>query len=389
MTNLNGYIFFLLMLSFLGSSVDLFGQEPEVLKRICIDPGHGGKDPGAVAGKVKEKDITLAVALKLGELIRKSYPDMEIVYTRNKDVAVDLQDRGKIANKARAQLFISIHCNYFKKSTVKGVETFVLGLHKSEASLEVAMKENQAIHYEEDYSIKYDGFDPQQPESYILFNLMKNAFLVNSLEFATPVQNALVKDMKMNNREVKQAGFIVLMNVAMPAVLIETGFISNPDDLKVLNSAAGQQKIAQSIFKGFVAYKDKMERNSVVIRNMPEKQTAEKTQEPVGETKAKAETKTGTKTETKAKANNIRFAIQVASVQNRMNDTRKINVKEKVEELKVGNRYCYYVCPCNSYEEATAALTRVKKTVKDCFIIAICNGQLIPVSEARKIINEK
>ena len=142
---------------------------------ICIDAGHGGSDPGAIQGKYREKDITLAVALKLGKLIEKAYPEMKVVYTRKTDVAVDLWERGKIANKANAQLFISIHVNKFSQSSARGVETYVLGLHKSEASLEVAMRENEAIHYEKDYTVKYDGFDPKKAESYIMFNFMKNS----------------------------------------------------------------------------------------------------------------------------------------------------------------------------------------------------------------------
>ena len=168
---------------------------------ICIDAGHGGSDPGAIQGAYKEKNITLAVALKLGKLIEKAYPDIKIVYTRKTDVAVDLWERGKIANNAKAQLFISIHVNKFSKSSVRGVETYVLGLHKSEASLQVAMQENEAIHYEKDYSVKYDGFDPKKAESYIMFNFMKNSYLVNSMRLASSVQKELVANTRMPDTE--------------------------------------------------------------------------------------------------------------------------------------------------------------------------------------------
>lgn len=328
------------------------------ISRICIDPGHGGRDPGAVNGKIKEKDISLAIALKLGERIRTAYPEIEVVYTRKSDVAVDLRERGRIANKAKAQLFISIHGNNFKNTSAKGVETFVLGLHKSQASLEVAMKENAAIRYEEDYSVKYDGFDPARTESYILFNLMKNAFLANSLELATPVQRELVGSLKMTDREVKQAGFIVLLDVAMPAVLVEVGFMSNPDDLKILTSPAGQQRVADAIFTGFSAYKEKMERNSVVIASLPAREDK------------------GAETPSE-----LFFAVQIASSAQPVGDLTRLGVKETVYELCSGGRYRYYVAPCAGYESAEKARERIRKQVKDCFVIAVKNGELISVKE--------
>ena len=171
MINQCRFICFLLVIFLLEGSNSLIAQEAlGKINCICIDAGHGGKDPGAISGKLREKDITLAIALKLGKMVKSAYPDLKVVYTRSKDVAVDLRERGRIANKAKAQLFISIHVNKFSKSSVRGVETYVLGLHKSEASFQVAMKENEAIHYEEDYSVKYDGFDPKKAESYIMFN---------------------------------------------------------------------------------------------------------------------------------------------------------------------------------------------------------------------------
>lgn len=357
---------FFLVLLLLGGFQELSGQENlGKLSCVCIDAGHGGVDPGAVSGKIKEKDITLAIALKLGELIRKNYPDIKIVYTRKKDVAVDLRERGRIANKAKAQLFISIHVNKFKNSSVKGVETFVLGLHKSQASLQVAMKENEAIHYEEDYTVKYDGFDPQKTESYILFNLMKSAFLTNSLELATPVQKELVSGLKMNDREVKQAGFIVLMDVAMPAVLIETGFLSNSEDLKVLTSDSGQNNIAGAIFRGFRSYKEKMERNSVVIKNTPPREADTETNVEAGRS--------------------LFYAIQIASSKNRMTDLKRFKLDVQVEELKMEDRYRYVVCKCSSYQEAVKLQQNIRKNIKDCFIIAVLDGNVISVADARKM----
>ena len=334
---------------------------------ICIDAGHGGSDPGAIQGKYREKDITLAVALKLGKLIENAYPDMKVVYTRKTDVAVDLWERGKIANKANAQLFISIHVNKFAQSSARGVETYVLGLHKSEASLEVAMRENEAIHYEKDYSVKYDGFDPKKAESYIMFNFMKNSFLTNSMALASGVQKELVKNTRMPDREVRQAGFVVLMNAGMPSILIETGFISNPSDRAILISSSGQDKLAKSIFNAFKTYKNAMERNSVVLTqaSAPAQQSSE----------------AGTK--------DYFYAVQVASSVKRITDFRYLKLREKVKELKGDGRYRYYVGVTKSYEQALEFQRNVRKKIKDCFIIAVSNGKTIPVAEARKMEAKK
>ena len=335
---------------------------------ICIDAGHGGSDPGAIQGKYREKDITLAVALKLGKLIEKAYPEMKVVYTRKTDVAVDLWERGKIANKANAQLFISIHVNKFSQSSARGVETYVLGLHKSEASLEVAMRENEAIHYEKDYTVKYDGFDPKKAESYIMFNFMKNSFLTNSMALASNVQKELVATTRMPDREVRQAGFVVLMNAGMPSILIETGFISNPSDRAVLVSSSGQDKLAKSIFNAFQKYKSTMEKNSVVL------------------TQAAG---TGQEASTASANTDYFYAIQVASSVKRITDFRYLKLREKVKELKGDGRYRYYVGVTKNYNQALEFQKNVRKKIKDCFIIAVSNGKTIPVSEARKLEAKK
>lgn len=334
---------------------------------ICIDAGHGGSDPGAIQGKYREKDITLAVALKLGKLIENAYPDMKVIYTRKTDVAVDLWERGKIANKANAQLFISIHVNKFAKPTARGVETYVLGLHKSEASLEVAMRENEAIHYEKDYSVKYDGFDPKKAESYIMFNFMKNSFLTNSMALASGVQKQLVANTKMPDREVRQAGFVVLMNAGMPSILIETGFISNPSDRAILVSSSGQDKLAKSIFNAFKAYKDTMEKNSVVL----------------------SQASGAKESASSADGKDYFYAVQVASSVKRITDFRYLKLREKVKELKGDGRYRYYVGVTKNYQQVLEFQRNVRKKIKDCFIIAVSNGKLIPVSEARKLEAKK
>ena len=394
MINQYSVISLLLVILLLGGSKSLTAQEAlGKIKCICIDAGHGGKDPGAISGRLREKDITLAIALKLGKMVSNTYPDMKVVYTRTKDVAVDLRERGKIANKAKAQLFISIHVNKFAKSSVRGVETYVLGLHKSEASFQVAMKENEAIHYEEDYSVKYDGFDPKKAESYIMFNFLKNSHLKTSMEFAAPFQKELVARTRMPDREVRQAGFIVLMDVGMPAVLIETGFISNPNDQKILTSESGQTNIARSIFTAFQGYKNNVEKNSVVLTaGQEDKKDVVRTEtpktSPKQETSKTVEKKVETSTTTKAEAvdkNDLFFAIQVASSKTQVKDFRYLKLKYKVEELKGVDRFRYYVGKTSSYEKALDVQKDVRKTVKDCFVIAIYKGKQITVAEAKKL----
>ncbi|MBC5623390.1 N-acetylmuramoyl-L-alanine amidase family protein [Butyricimonas hominis] len=384
MINQCRFVGFLLVIFLLGGIKTLDAQDNlGRITCICIDAGHGGKDPGAISGRLREKDITLAVALKLGKMIKDAYPNIKIVYTRTKDVAVDLRERGRIANKAKAQLFISIHVNKFSKSTVRGVETYVLGLHKSEASFQVAMKENEAIHYEEDYSVKYDGFDPKKAESYIMFNFLKNSHLKNSMEFAAPVQNELVKRTKMPDREVRQAGFIVLMDVGMPAVLIETGFISNPHDQKILTSESGQTNLARAVFSGFQSYKNNVERNSVVIKvENPVTQSEEK--KVTGTEKKKTENVVAPQNK-----NDLFYAVQVASSKTRIKDFEYLKLKEKIEELKGEERYRYYVGKTSTYEKALENQKSIRKAVKDCFIIAIYKGKQITVAEARKIEQKK
>ena len=394
MINQCRFICFLLVIFLLEGSNSLIAQEAlGKINCICIDAGHGGKDPGAISGKLREKDITLAIALKLGKMVKSAYPDLKVVYTRSKDVAVDLRERGRIANKAKAQLFISIHVNKFSKSSVRGVETYVLGLHKSEASFQVAMKENEAIHYEEDYSVKYDGFDPKKAESYIMFNFLKNSHLKNSMEFAAPIQKELIARTRMPDREVRQAGFIVLMDVGMPAVLIETGFISNPNDQKILTSESGQTNIARAIFTAFQAYKNNVDRNSVVLTGGQDEQKVISKQTPQvqkqNQKTSTVEKKEVEKSVTVSGKNDLFYAIQVASSKTQIKDLRYLKLKDKVEELKGTDRYRYYVKKTSSYEKALEFQQEVRKTVRDCFIIAVYKGKQITVVEARKLEQKK
>ena len=225
------------------------------IRKVVIDPGHGGKDPGAVGKKSKEKDIVLSVGLKLGAYIKKNFPEVEVVYTRKTDEFIELYRRAAIANNAKADIFISIHCNANRSTRPYGAETWVMGLHKSRENLEVAKKENASILLEDNYKQQYDGFDPNSPEGHILFSLYQNTYLSQSLDFAAYVQEEFRERLKRFDRGVKQAGFLVLAKSAMPSVLLELGFISNHNEEQYLASEKGQVEMASSIFKAFRRYK--------------------------------------------------------------------------------------------------------------------------------------
>jgi len=236
--------------------------ESRQLRTVVIDPGHGGQDPGAVLGEVREKDLVLSVALRVGNKIKNSYPEVKVIYTRSKDVFIPLHERATIAIKNKADVFISIHANYVAATAVRGTETFTLGLHRSQENLEVAKKENSVILLEEDYSANYQGFDPKETESYIMFENLQSEYQSQSIELASNIQEAFTTDIGMVNRGVKQAGFLVLRQTTMPSVLVEIGFISNPAERKFLVSETGREKISESIFRAFSSYKKTIDQRS-------------------------------------------------------------------------------------------------------------------------------
>jgi N-acetylmuramoyl-L-alanine amidase len=230
------------------------------LTTVVLDAGHGGKDPGARGRVAKEKDIVLKIALKLGKKIKEELPDVKVLYTRSTDVFVELGERSAFANRNKADLFISIHCNATARSrVVKGTETFVMGLHKSDDNLEVAKRENSVILQETDYKQKYKGFNPDSPLAHIMLANYQSAFLTSSLMFADHVESAFSQNNKRDSRGVKQAGFLVLWRATMPSVLVEAGFLSNPQEEAYMNSDKGQEEIADDMLKALIKYKKNIE----------------------------------------------------------------------------------------------------------------------------------
>jgi N-acetylmuramoyl-L-alanine amidase len=222
--------------------------------KVVLDPGHGGKDYGAIYHGFVEKNIALSVALKVGKILEKD-PSVDVVYTRNTDVFIELTERPNIANRADANVFVSIHCNGEVKKTAYGTETFVIGTTKNASNLEVAKKENSVITLEKDYKVKYAGFNPNAPETIIGITIQQEAFISQSIDLASKMQDGFVSDLKRKSRGVKQAPFWVLHKTAMPSILIEMGFVSYQPEGAFLTSDEGQNDMAESIAKSILAYK--------------------------------------------------------------------------------------------------------------------------------------
>lgn len=228
------------------------------INKVVIDAGHGGHDPGALGNIFKEKTITLDISLELGKMISENMHKIKIIYTRCKDEFIELHERAKVSNKNNADLFISIHCNASKRKNAHGAETYTMSIKNVTANSAVAKRENSVILLEGNYEDNYQGFDPNSPESHILFSMYQNAYHDNSLKFAQKIQQKF-KSYGRKCRGVKQEGFLVLWKTAAPSVLIEVGFITNSKEEKYLASAAGKKAIAQSIFSALKEYIDEIE----------------------------------------------------------------------------------------------------------------------------------
>jgi N-acetylmuramoyl-L-alanine amidase len=249
----------LLAITLLNSSSTIIPPPEFKVDVVVIDAGHGGKDHGTSGRVIKEKDLALKIALKVGGYIEKNIPGVKVIYTRKDDRYLPLDERADIANKAKADLFICIHANANKNARAFGTETYVMGLHVDDNNLAVAKRENSVILLDENYQERYEGFDPNSPESYILFTLTQSAYQSSSLSFAQKVEDQFKKRVGRVSRGVKQAGFLVLWRTTMPSVLIETGFLSNSPEEKFLATEEGQELIASGIYRAFKEYKSEVE----------------------------------------------------------------------------------------------------------------------------------
>ncbi len=251
-------IFTFISIGLIGILHPLHSQTPKV-QTIVIDAGHGGHDPGCLGENTQEKEIALRIALKLGDIINIHLPDVKVIYTRKNDTFIALMHRSKIANKARADLFISIHCNSSENIEVTGTETYIMGLNATNQNFRLAMRENSVIFQEKDYEKNYEGFDPTSPISYILLSNYQQSQQANSLGLASAIESQFTEKYKKTSRGVKQAGFLVLARTTMPSVLVETGFLSNKKDEEYLKTELGQMEIAVSIYRAFRNYKQTIE----------------------------------------------------------------------------------------------------------------------------------
>lgn len=356
---------------FLSGNLTAQGGSSVSIRKVVIDAGHGGKDPGTVSpdGRVKEKDITLAVALKLGELISKNHPHIEVIYTRKSDVAVALDKRSAIANKSKADLFISIHVNGARSRAATGTETFVMGPDKSSSNLEVTMLENSVILLEgDDYHTRYEGFNPNDPESYIIFTLLQNAHLEQSLIMASLVQSAFDKGPIKINRGIKQAPFLVLWRTSMPSVLVELGFISNANDLRYLRDKKYQDQFASLIFEAFEKYKQQYDKGYNNLDYVI----------PAGSTDVGANAGSSKKERDEQTA--IHYRVQIMAVNKPIAaGSREFKGERDIRYIISGNLYKYTVGEYFSLEEARSARAKISEKFPQAFIIKVQNGKIIPL----------
>jgi len=257
--------FFLCCFILLSLNGNVTAQKKVAIKRVVIDAGHGGQDPGTIGKRAKEKNVALAIALKLGNMISRNFKDVKVIFTRDRDVFVELNRRAQLANDLKADLFISVHCNANNNHSLRGAETYVMGLHRTQANLEIAKTENASILMEADYANHYNGFNPNTDESYITFSMFQDAYLEQSMEFAAAVQKEFEQGTGMNDRGVRQAGFLVLYKTTMPSVLVETGYLSNPAEETFMVTDKGQEYIASAIFRAFKTFKQNVEHPELVI----------------------------------------------------------------------------------------------------------------------------
>jgi N-acetylmuramoyl-L-alanine amidase len=412
-------LLFVVLLAVVFFETPLMAQRGSKITRVVIDPGHGGRDPGAVGRRSKEKDIVLSVALQTGEYIKQHLPDVKVIYTRNTDEFIELHRRARIANENQADVFISIHCNATTNASVHGAETFVMGEHRSQANLEVAKLENAAILLEDDADAQYGGFDPNSPEAYIAFSLHQSENKTQSIRLAQKVQEQFTNRVGRRDRSVQQAGFLVLYRTTMPAILVELGFITNPTEEAFLLSEQGQVYMASAIFRAFRDYKKEFELENAAPLSFTEEEKAILFPKAPADLLAEADkavnlvenplvpnaTNPPTTTQSQkatqannpvpAKANNAENAVnkglvyKVQFATNRNNIPVTDNRFSRLHAVDVYFHEGLYKFTSGSFsriQDAQRHQAEVRKQgYADAFVVAFNNGHRITISEARQL----
>ncbi|WMI64654.1 N-acetylmuramoyl-L-alanine amidase [Aestuariibaculum sp. YM273] len=361
------FVSFILLLTFSSFTTSDKGADRGKFV-VVLDAGHGGHDPGNMGNGYKEKDIALKIVLEVGKMIEKN-PDIKVVYTRKKDVFVDLFVRGQIANKADADLFVSVHCNAHH-SAAHGTETFVLGTHRNQTNFEVAKKENSVIFLESDYEKNYSGFDPNSPESVMSILLSQEEYLDQSIQLASLIQKKFTDKLKRKNRGVKQAGFIVLHQTVMPSVLIETGFLTYREEGGYLNSSKGQREMSNAVADAILEYKH------IIDGNVGEYAFIEES----------VSNNDGAQPKIEDIHKDITFKIQIAASSKAL-ETKPYNFKglDDISRMKEGSLYKYFYASTSDYNKIKELEEVAKqKGYSSSFIVAFKDGKKISLAEALK-----
>ena len=370
----------------------IMAQKGEKIQTIVIDAGHGGKDCGALGKKSMEKTINLAVALKLGNYIKENLPDVNVIYTRQEDVFVELSERAAIANRNNADVFISIHCNSTEGfTTVSGAETYVMGESKNEANLKVAKMENSAILLE-DNTDAYDNFDPNSTEAYILFSLSQSLYQKQSLQLADKVQKQFDTKADRHDRGVQQAGFLVLWKTSMPSILVELGFINNEKEEQFLASEKGQKLMALSLYQAFAEFKQEYDADNQLANNPPEvSKPKDQPKAPKEQAVEKPKEKKPAVAQGESGEKDIYFSVQFAAVK------KKVSLKDptfkkikKVSMYRSKNMYCYISGRFSTVAQAEARKAELSTLgYPDAFIVAFINGERVSVKQAEAELKKK
>ncbi len=384
----------------LSAHFPLSAQRGSKITTVVIDPGHGGRDPGAIGRRAKEKDIVLEVALKTGAYIEKYLPDVNVIYTRTRDEFIELHRRATIANQNQADVFISIHCNATRSAGVHGSETFVMGDHRSQANLEVAQLENAAILLEDNAEEEYGGFDPNSPEAYIAFTLYQSENKNQSLRLAQKVQEQFTTRVGRRDRSVQQAGFLVLYRTTMPSILVELGFLTNPVEEEFLMSEQGKVYMASALFRAFRDYKVEFEQeNAVPLQahaDQPLKPESISDKVLTADDKATArlvpsENARSTESQPTESANlpGLVYQVQIATSPRNIPTTDKRFAKAHQPTVYFHNGVYKYTSG-NFIHLADAIQHQSymrKQGFKDAFVIAFFNGERISIDKARSLEN--